>query len=72
MKTLPIINLSQYDHNSILLREYIRRDSRKLNGILLITPPSQKQETVELISEKENAEILEKLKKFNKEIFGKK
>ena len=71
MKTLPIINLSQYDHQNALLREYIRRSNEKMQRIIFVTPPKQKQEPIELISEKENAEFLEKLKRFNKEMFGK-
>ena len=71
MKTLPIINLTRYDEHNALLRNYMRQTYEKKSNILFITPPEQKQETIELISEKKSAEILNKIKHFNKEIFGK-
>ena len=48
----------------------MRQAVKKTERILFITPPEQKQETIELISEKEQAEISEKIKKYNKEFFG--
>ena len=66
MKTLPIIDLSRYDSKNALLREYLRQNSKKNNSIVLVTLPEKKQETIELTSEKEQAEILEKIKKLNK------
>jgi len=69
MKTLPIIDLSGYNQRNTLIRAYMKQIKR-LDKIMLITPPEQKQNTLELISEKENTEILEKIKKYNKEMFG--
>ena len=70
MKTLPIINLSRYDHQNALLREYVIRENKKLDRILFITPQEKKQEPLVLISEEENKKILEKIKQYNKELFG--
>ena len=70
MKTLPIINLSRYDHQNTLLRECIRRENKKPDRILFVTPLEQKREPIELISDKENEKILKTMKQINKEFFG--
>jgi len=71
MKTFPVINLSRKEEQTFLLRELIRQNNKKMEKILFISPPKLKSELPELISEKESKEILEKLKRFNKEFFGK-
>ena len=71
MKTFPVINLSRKEEQTFLLRELVRQNNRKMEKILFISPPKLKPEPVDLISEKESEEILKKLKRFNKEFFGK-
>ena len=71
MKTFPVINLSRKEEQTFLLRELIRHSNKKMEKRLFVTSPELKTEPPELISEKESEEILEKLKRFNKEFFGK-
>ena len=70
MKTLPVICAKPNIAKDIMLREYIRQDAQKVRTHLFITPPEQKHEPIELISEEENEKIIKKLKQINKEIFG--
>lgn len=70
MKTLPIIHLGNFDKQNYMLREYIRREEKRLNKVVFISTPEKKQEALELISEEENKKILDKLKQISKEIFG--
>ena len=73
MKTLPVIftDFSQKDRQNALLRAYLQRERTKINRILVIDIPKEEPKLPELITEKENIEISEKIKKINKEIFGK-
>ena len=71
MKTFPVINLSRKEEQTFLLRELVRRNNKKMEKILFVSPPDVKPELPELISEKESEEIQEKLKRINKEFFGK-
>ena len=71
MKTFPVINLSKREEQTFLLSELARRNNKKTEKILLVSPPEVKQQPIDLISEKEGEELLEKLKRINKEFFGK-
>ena len=71
MKTFPVINLSRKEEQNFLLRELARRNIKKTEKILFVSPPEIKQESIELISEKESEEILEKIKRMKNECFGK-
>ena len=73
MKTLPVIftDFSQKDRQNALLRTYLQRERTKINRMLVIDVPKEEPKLPELITEKENIEISEKIKKINKEIFGK-
>ena len=71
MKTFPVINLSRKEEQTSWLRELVRRNNKKTEKILFVSPPELKHDSIELISEKESEEILEKLKRINKEFFGK-
>jgi len=70
MKIFPIVNLSRKDEQNVILRELIRQNSTKINRIVFVTPPKEKQNLSEIIAEKENIDFSEKIKQFNKEIFG--
>ena len=69
MKTFPVINLSKRDEQTFLLRELVRQNNIKMGKILFVTPPEIKHEPIELISEKESEEILEKIKRINNKFF---
>lgn len=71
MKILPIIDLCRYDKQNVMLHESLRQDAKKISRVLFITTPEQKQESLELIIEKENEKFFEKLKQYNKEFFSK-
>lgn len=73
MKTLPIViaDFTKRNRQNALLREYIRQDQEKLEKILLVDTPEQKPDLSKLIAEKNNIDFSEKIKQFNKEIFGK-
>jgi len=71
MKTLPIVFVKPDNTRNIMLHEHLRKEREKINKILFITPPEQRQNPPVLITEEENKKILETIKKINKEIFGK-
>ena len=73
MKTLPIIfaDFSQKDRLNALLRASLLRERTKTNRVILIDIPKEEPKLPELITEKDSIAISEKIKKINKEIFGK-
>ena len=73
MKTLPVIftDFSQKDRQNALLRAYLQRERTKINRILVIDIPKEEPNLSELIAGKQDIDFSEKIKKINKEIFGK-
>ena len=73
VKTLPVIlaDYTKTDKHIALLSEGVRQEQAKSNKILFITPREQKQKIEDLIAEKNNIDISEKIKQISKEIFGK-
>ena len=73
MKTLPIIyaDSSKKDRLNAILRASLLRERTKTNRVLLIDTPKEEPKLSEIIAEKEDIDFSEKIKKINKEIFGK-
>lgn len=73
MKTLPVIitDLGKSNRENALLREYMRQDRAKMNRVVLIDIPKEEPQIPDFIKEKDNIDFSEKIKQFNKEIFGK-
>ena len=71
MKTPPIIiaGLGKREKESAVVMEYLRKNRLNAQKPILINISQQKQ-IPELYPEKQDINILEKIKQFNKEIFG--
>ena len=71
MKTPPIIiaGLGKHEKENAVVMEYLRKNRLNAQKPILINI-SQQRQMPELYPEKQDINILEKIKQFNKEIFG--